>query len=105
VEYHSTYDGDTFYVNIQKLHPILRNRFGIRVKLIDTPEIRGGSEYEKQMAKLAKEYTQSALSGAKEIHLMNCEKGKYFRLVCDVIFDGRNLAEELLKEKLAIVYK
>lgn len=100
----SVYDGDTFYVDIPKLHSLFGKKLGIRVAKVDTPELRGGSQYEKYMAKKAKEFTVNAVLNAKRVDLRNCVKGKYFRIVCDVIYDGKNLSEELINNKLAVPY-
>ena len=41
VEYVRNYDGDTMTVNIPGVHPLFENEIGIRVRGIDTLEIRG----------------------------------------------------------------
>ena len=46
----SVYDGDTFRVNIDSLPPIVGKNIAIRVNGIDTPEIRGKCQYEKNLA-------------------------------------------------------
>lgn len=99
------YDGDTFYVNIDRVHPIFGKRLGIRVKGVNTPELRAKSLYEKEMAQRAKSFTVSALEGAKRIDLSECVRGKYFRIVCQVTYDGKNLSEGLLASGLAIKYE
>jgi endonuclease YncB( thermonuclease family) len=99
------YDGDTFYVDIPKLHPLFGKRLGIRVFGVDTPELRGGSEYEKQMAKKAKAFTHNFLSGNKKVDLKECVRGKYFRIVCKVYANDKSLSEELINNSLAVPYK
>ena len=98
------YDGDTFYVNINKVHPLFGEKLGVRVWGVDTPEIRGGSDYEKAMAKKAKDFTKKFLDSAKRVDLVECVRGKYFRIVCKVLADGNSLSEALIKESLAIPY-
>jgi micrococcal nuclease len=46
----------------------------------------------------------SLLKNAKVIELKNMKRGKYFRIVADVYYDGKNLAEILIKNKLAVKY-
>ena len=46
----SVYDGDTFRVNIDSLPPIVGKNIPIRVNGVDTPEIRGKCQYEKNLA-------------------------------------------------------
>jgi endonuclease YncB( thermonuclease family) len=75
-------DGDTIKVNIPYVHQILGENMNIRIRGIDAPTI---------------------LEGAK-IKLKDCERGKYFRLVCDVQYNKMDLAEYLLEERLAAKY-
>lgn len=63
---------------------------------VDAPEIRGKWQSEKDAAREAKQYTVARLRGAKVIELTNIRRGKYFRLLADVLVDGKNLAEELI---------
>ena len=42
---------------------------------------------------------------AKNIELHNIKRGKYFRIVADVIVDGKSVKDELIKSKLAYPYK
>lgn len=100
----SVYDGDTFFVHIPKVHPLFGERLGVRVFGIDTPELRGGSNYEKAMAKKAKEFTKDMLDNAKKVDLNDCVKGKYFRIVCSIKCDDKDLGQELIKNKLAVPY-
>jgi endonuclease YncB( thermonuclease family) len=46
----SVYDGDTFRVDIDSLPPIVGKNIPIRVNGVDTPEIRGKCQYEKNLA-------------------------------------------------------
>jgi len=100
----SIYDGDTFRVNIEGLHDLIGHRIGICVNGIDTPEMRGRCQQEKELARKAKQYTVSALRGAKKIELRNMKRGKYFRIVADVYIDGKNLTDSLIKNKLGVPY-
>jgi endonuclease YncB( thermonuclease family) len=100
----SIYDGDTFRVNIEGLHDLIGHRIGIRVNGIDTPEMRGKCQKEKELARKAKQYTVSALRGAKKIELRNMKRGKYFRIVADVYVDGKNLTDGLIEAKLGVPY-
>ena len=105
VKLNDIYDGDTFYVDIPKLHTLFGVRLGVRVKGVDTPEIRGGSKFEKWMAKKAKKFTWDFLSAAKRVDLKNCERGKYFRIACEVFADDKSLAKALIDNSLAVPYK
>jgi len=100
----SVYDGDTFRVNIDSLPPIVGRNIRIRVNGIDTPEIRGRCLYEKNLALEARDFVRAKLSNAKEIKLTNLQRGKYFRVVANVVVDGVSLEQELLDNELAYEY-
>lgn len=100
----SIYDGDTFRVNIREYPELIGNRIAVRVNDIDTPEMRGGCEQEKALAKRAKQFTVQRLREAGKIELRNMKRGKYFRIVADVYVDGRNLGSMLIEEGLAVPY-
>ena len=67
----------------------------IRINGIDTPELRGKCDKEKQLARLAKHFTVERLRAVRGITLKNIKRGKYFRLIADV--DGVSLGEQLIK--------
>jgi len=100
----NVYDGDTFRVDINSLPPIVGKNILIRVNGVDTPEIRGKCQYEKNLALEARDFVRDKLSNAKEIKLTNLQRGKYFRVVANVLVDGVSLEQELLDNKLAYRY-
>jgi endonuclease YncB( thermonuclease family) len=100
----SVYDGDTFRVNISGIHTLIGERIGIRVAGIDTPEMRGKCDKEKQLARKAKQYTVAFLRNAKKIELRNVKRGKYFRIVADVYADGISLTDALIHYNLGVTY-
>lgn len=103
VKYVKNYDGDTITVNLRCSTPIFCQNIPIRIKNIDTPEIRTKSYCEKSLAFKAKNTVWSLLSN-RILTLRNCHRGKYFRLVCVVEADYKNIGEYLLKHKLARYY-
>ena len=100
----SVYDGDTFRVDIDSLPPIVGKNIPIRLNGVDTPEIRGKCKYEKDLAIKARDFVRNKLANAKEIKLNNLQRGKYFRVVADVMVDGVSLEQELLENELAYKY-
>ena len=100
----NVYDGDTFRVNIDSLPPIVGKNIAIRVNGVDTPEIRGKCQYEKNLALEARDFVRGRLANAKEIKLINLQRGKYFRVVANVVVDGVSLERELLDKELAYKY-
>ena len=101
----SVYDGDTFRVNIDSLPPIVGKNIAIRLEGVDTPEIKGKCQYEKDLAIEARDFVRKKLFNAKEIKLNDLQRGKYFRVVAKVFVDGVSLEKELLKKGLAYKYQ
>jgi len=56
------------------------------------------------LALKARDFVRSKLANAKEIRLHELQRGKYFRIVADVIVDGMSLEKELLENELAYKY-
>lgn len=120
VKYIKNYDGDTITFDIPKTHPLFGKNISIRVKDIDTPEMKPNRckpidticirkrSCEMRKARLAKDLVKSLLIKAKAITLENIQRGKYFRVVADVIAttdkDKINVKNKLIKDKLAYPY-
>ncbi|MBA6346937.1 thermonuclease family protein [Colwellia sp. BRX8-9] len=71
---------------------------------VDTPELRSKYDNEKQLERLAKQFTVERLRADKSIVLKNIKLGKYFRLIADVYVDGVNLGEQLINQGHAVRY-
>jgi endonuclease YncB( thermonuclease family) len=104
VKYIRNYDGDTITFNIKNVHPLLGEEINIRIKGIDTPEIRAKCDNEKILALKAKLFVEDLCINAKRISLKNAERGKYFRIVADVYIDKINIGKLLLNNKIAVPY-
>ena len=100
----SVYDGDTITVNIPNVPPLFGKKIGIRLYGIDTPEIRGKSECEKKRAKEARDFVSKLLSNAEVINLKNVSRGKYFRVVAAIEYDGKDLATALFEKQFGYPY-
>ncbi|QQX78530.1 thermonuclease family protein [Shewanella sp. KX20019] len=100
----SIYDGDSFTVNIKEWPDIVGHRIPIRIYGIDTPELRGKCQAEKELARLAKQFTVQALREAEVIELKDIQRGKYFRLIADVYLDGKSLSNMILEANHARLY-
>ncbi len=99
----SVYDGDTFKVSLPCQIPIFCENISVRVKNIDAPELKTKDKCERIAAKKAKKLTKEFLSGGKII-LKNCERDKYFRLLCEVKKEETDLSLFLLKNNSAYQY-
>jgi len=104
VQYLRNYDGDTITFNIPNVHPLLGKEIAIRVNGIDTPEKRTKDRCEKDLAIQAQKLIETTLKKAKQIDLINTSRGKYFRIVADVIVDGVSIKDLLIKNNLAYTY-
>ncbi|WP_076414919.1 thermonuclease family protein [Shewanella sp. UCD-KL12] len=92
----NVYDGDTF----RAFFPGHTKDFPIRVKGVDTPEIRGQCVSEKEAAIAARDFTRAYLSSAKEILLTEVGKDRYDRVLAVVWVDGVDLANVLIDNGL-----
>ena len=62
----SVYDGDTFRVDIDSLPPIVGKNIPIRLNGVDTPEIRGKCQYEKDLALKARDFVRKMLASQRD---------------------------------------
>ena len=99
----SIYDGDTIKVDLPCKETLFCKNVSVRVRGIDTPELRGDCAYEQTLAIQAKDFTSTFLHH-KLITLKDCVRGKYFRIVCDVYANDELLAQKLLEKQLAKPY-
>ena len=104
VIWHRCYDGDTCTYTIVNVPDLFGDKIPVRVRGIDTPEIRGKCDIEKSRAKQVRDFVRDLHSQATKIDLKDCERGKYFRLVCDVFLDRENLSEILIERGYARKY-
>ena len=98
------YDGDTIYVNLSCNEPIFCKNIGIRLKGIDTPEIRTRNKREKKIGYAAKHYLEGIVSKATYFELRDVSRGKYFRVIADVLVNGTSLSEEMISSGYAKSY-
>lgn len=104
VKFIKNYDADTITVDIPGVHPLIGDNISVRVSGIDAPEIKGHLPCEKEASRNAKRLVENVLQNAKRIDLVHVEKDKYFRILADVMVDGVNLKDLLLKNRLAYQY-
>ncbi len=92
----SVYDGDTFraYINDAK------EDVSIRIRGVDTPEIKGLCPSEIQRAIEAREYLIRVLKNGRTIKLSNLDTDKYGRTLADVSIDNNDVAVMLIDSGL-----
>ena len=100
----SVYDGDTIRVDIDGWPQIIGKNMPVRILRVDTPEIQGKCQAEKEKAKQARNFLYSSLKNGKIVELRNIQRGKYFRILSDVYIDGVRISDELIKNGLARAY-
>ena len=103
-EVRTIYDGDTFRANIEGWPSVVGESMAIRIKGIDTPELRGKCQAEKEAARAAKQFSVAKLRAGNIIQLRAIERGKYFRLLADVWIDGKSLGADLIAAGHAVPY-
>ena len=99
------YDGDTIHVTVPGL-PAELSKMSIRLDGVDTPEIRGKCEAERQKAKAARAITRRwLLAHMTDIRVCNPKWGKYAgRIVARIKSGNEDLTQALLKAGLGRVY-
>ena len=98
------YDGDTITIAARLPNtngPIYR--FSVRLNGIDTPEIRGKSEAEKELAYCVRDALTEKIIG-KIVELRNVAKEKYGRILADVYLGEEHINGWLVDENFAVVY-
>jgi len=104
VKFVRAYDGDTVTIQIPETHQLLGHNIGIRIHGIDTPELRTKNKCEKALGYKARDYVRSILKNARRIDLNNVSRGKYFRIVAEIVADGKSIGELLIQKKYAYRY-
>ena len=111
VTYVNNFDGDTITVNLPNSIPdVFGHEIPVRIRHIDTPEIKGNGKCEKEAAQKAKAVVSSLLKNAKRIDLEDVGRDKYFRLLCSVNITTQEdkiiiLSQYLLEHGYAVPYE
>ncbi len=98
-------DGDTFVINIPNIPQVFGSEIAVRIRGIDTPELRDNREEVKKRAYEAKTELEKLLLNAKEIILYNIGRDKYFRILASVKADEIDIGEYMIKNKFAVKYR
>lgn len=101
----NNYDGDTMRFTLPGIHPLIGENIPVRLRGVDTPEIRAKCPAEKQRAVEARERVQRILLAAQRITLKEMGRDKYFRIVASVVADGVDVGEVLIRTGLAVPYE
>ena len=93
-------DGDTFACDIDEHSAIAGKNISIRLRGINTPELRSRNPEERKSANLEKQRLSDLLNSARIIELRNIDRDKYFRIDADVYIDGEPLLPKLNQQYL-----
>ena len=74
VEYIKNYDGDTVTFDIPYLHPLIGENISVRIRGIDTPEIKAKNPCEKRKAVEAREFVSKLLTTSNRVDLRNLKR-------------------------------
>ena len=99
-------DGDTVDVILDLGFDILY-RCRVRLYGIDTPESRTRNLDEKARGKMAGAFLKDSIDSGKKVVIqtkLKDSKGKFGRVLGDVIVDGININQELIKNYYAVAY-
>ena len=103
-EFDRCIDGDTIKVSNKALPDVFGRNLSIRVRGLDTPELRGKCAHEKKLAIRSKEFCSFLMKKAENIEFKNMERGKYFRVVADIHIDGKNYTNQMIFNDHGRVY-
>lgn len=98
------YDGDT--ITIANRLPIKDSplyRFPVRLRGIDSPEIKGKTQEEITLAKKSRDALNELIFG-KMVKLANVNTEKYGRLLADIYINDIHVNQWMLDNKYAIEY-
>lgn len=104
VKFIRNHDGDTFVFDLGCNLPELFRTMPLRLYGIDTPEVGTKNVCEKAKGLVVRDFAKDELTNAKQINLVDCSKDKYFRILCRVNYDGKDLTQELLNRNYGYAY-
>ena len=93
-------DGDTFVCDIDEHSAIAGKNISIRLRGINTPELKDKDPEIRKQAYQEKDRLESLLVNAKVIQLKNLGRDKYFRIDADVYVDDKNILDRLNQKYL-----
>ena len=99
-------DGDTVDIDIDLGFGVWLHKERVRIYGIDTPESRTRDKIEKRFGLLAKEFVKQFVKGSSIILRTQKydAKGKFGRILGDIIVDDKSLSETMIQEHHAVAY-
>ena len=99
-------DGDTVDIDIDLGFGVWLHKERVRIYGIDTPESRTRDKIEKRFGLLAKEFVKQFVKGSSIILRTQKydAKGKFGRILGDIIVDNKSLSDTMIQEHHAVIY-
>ena len=105
-------DGDTVDIDIDLGFGVWLHKERVRIYGIDTPESRTRDLEEKKFGLMAKDFVKKFVKGdkrnIKSTIILRTEKydakGKFGRILGDIIVDGASMSDTMIKEHHAVPY-
>jgi micrococcal nuclease len=98
------YDGDTITIATKLPYPDSPiYRFSVRLNGIDSPEIKGKTEKEKELAIISRDKLHQLIYG-KVVSIRNIETEKYGRVLADIYLDDLHVNKWMLDNFYAVEY-
>lgn len=104
----SIYDGDTITIKCLRGLKCEKNAIKVRIKGVDTPEIKGKCRNETLLARQAKQFTVAFVRNADEIIMSYDEHDmydRYGRLLAYLSVGGKDLSSSLINNNLGRHYQ
>jgi micrococcal nuclease len=98
------YDGDT--ITVAAKLPFAKSpvyRFSVRLRSIDSPEIKGTSQQERELAITSRDALHDMIFG-KIIELKNNGKEKYGRVLADIYYEDLHVNKWMVEKGYALEY-
>ena len=99
-------DGDTVDIDIDLGFGVWLHKERVRIYGIDTPESRTRDKEEKKFGLMAKEFVKQFVKGDSIILRTQKydAKGKFGRILGDIIVDNKSMSETMIQEHHAVPY-
>ena len=101
VEFTDNFDGDTIYAVLDLGFGVLYEAM-VSLDRVNTPELRGGTEATKELAKKVKQHVREFLWDRGSLMVVSNTRGKRGRIEGDILYDGESLSDHLLGANMAI---
>ncbi len=99
------YDAQTFLMDLPEYPSIIGEKITVVMGGIETPKLKGKCDKESRLAVKAKKFTEKALKAAELIDLTNIKRGKYFKIIADIMINDEDFAGRLLEKGYAVKIK